>query len=257
MRKWLPSGGWWWVSPQFKVIKNHKSLVHHIETSLGLENNKVEELVNLLISNPPEKRTNKHTTFSKGKGSYDFDWQEDDSLPEGWKLAYYTPALATMVESPYEKFIKLLSPAGKCLSGRTIALRHMVAQKYSQNSIDKMQSGLWKDNYKSSEFLPKGWMVREKLGEDNKINYSFLSPSFDTIKSVKKLMAHMTNWDYEDKEINDTISHFKKERKLSLKKSRILGEQLELLPRGKGKLGEKCGVNLRRQENRRGVNIYR
>ena len=257
MRKWLTAGGWWWVSPEFKVIKNQKSLVQYIEASMCLEKNKVEELVNLLISNPPGKKTNKNPTLSRGKGSYDFDWQEDDSLPEGWKLAYYTPALATMVGSPSEKFIKLLSPAGKCLSGRTIALRHMVAQKYSQISIDKMQSGLWKDNYKSSEFLPKGWMVREKPGEDNKMNFNFLSPSFDTIKSVKKLMAHLKNWDYEDKEINDTICHFKRKRKTSVKKSRILREQLELLPTGKGKLGSRCGVNLGRQENRRGVNIYR
>ena len=107
-------------------------MVQYLQASLGKENNKVEELVNLLISNPPEQKTNKQPIFSKGKGSYDFDWQEDDSLPEGWKLAYYSPALATMAGARY---IKLLSPAGKCLSGRTVALRHMVAQKYSKKSI--------------------------------------------------------------------------------------------------------------------------
>ena len=252
MRKWLPSGGWLWVSPDFTVIRNQKSLVQYLQASPGPENKNVEEILNLLISNPPEKKANKNPKVSIGKGTYDFDWQEDESLPEGWKLAYYSPALATMAGARY---IKLLSPAGKCLSGRTIALRHMVAQRYSQKAIDKMQSGLWRDNYEQNEFLPEGWMVRKKPGEDGQINYNFLSPNFETIRSVKKLLTYMKKNDYEEEYIKSVIFNFQKDRRLSAKKRKFLGEQLELLQ--SEKLRSKCGVSLRRQENRRGFNIYR
>ena len=253
MRKWRPSSGWMWVSPQFTVLKNQKALVHYLQASIGPESAKLEELVNLLISNPPE--TNKNPAFTMGKGSFEFAWQEDSLLPEGWKLAYYTPALATMAGVPSDKFVKLLSPSGKCLSGRTIALRHMVAQKYSQKSIDKMQSGLWKDGYEQSMFLPKGWMVRKMVGEDEKINYKFLSPSFDTIKSVKKLLAYMKIKGHGDEDIKAVIYNFKKERKLPVKKSKILKKQVGML--AGGKLRSRCGVKLKQQENRSGVNIYR
>ena len=215
MRKWRVScGGWMWVSPQFTVLKNQKALVQYLQAGLGRESAEVEKLTELLISNPPVMNSTKNPACNKVKGDFDFSWQADSSLPEGWKLAYYTPALASMAAA---RCFKLLSPAGKCLSSRTSALRHMVAQKYSKKTISKMRSGLFKDGFEDSKFLPDGWMVREKTAT---VKYLFLSPNYETLNSVKKLVKYMNSRGLGEEQIKAAKEQFLKERRRVLFRER-------------------------------------
>ena len=97
MRKWgKGSHTWMWVSPTFQVIKNQKELVRHLEVALGMdrESTELEELVEQLMKDPPVQKAK--SKFNKVKGNFDFKWEEDESLPEGWKSSLFTPALAEM-----------------------------------------------------------------------------------------------------------------------------------------------------------------
>ena len=124
-----------------------------------------------------------------------YEWLEDESLPSGWKITYHTPSLDSMKDKLY---IKLLSPEGRCLHSRPQALRSMLVNQSSQEDLDKMQIGLEQDGFCVSGLIPKGWRLRK--GDSFCI---FLSPRFETIKSVKKMLEYLEAKGYsqEDKDM--------------------------------------------------------
>ena len=128
MRKWgKASRGWMWVAPDFRVIRNQKELVMHLEENMKMERSspEVAELVDVLMKNPPIEQIRR--PVAKMKSDFDFAWreaEESDILPEGWKvivspshwnhcdqtqsfqIALFTPALAEMAGCKYEKFLR-------------------------------------------------------------------------------------------------------------------------------------------------------
>ena len=68
-----------------------------------------------------------------------------------------------------------------------------------------MKNGLAKDGYCENRLVPTGWMVKQKK---HKSSLVMLSPSFETFKSVKKMLEHMEANKYSKEEIGKIKDNF-------------------------------------------------
>ena len=84
-----------------------------------------------------------------------YNWEEDESLPEGWKLR--------RIQGPKGKVL-LLAPNGDTFPTRQSALRFMIQNEMKQSDIEKMREGLHCENWHSHSLLPKGWKMRSAGG---------------------------------------------------------------------------------------------
>ena len=87
-----------------------------------------------------------------------YNWKEDESLPEGWKLRH--------IKGPRGK-VFLLAPNGDTFPTRQSALRFLVQNEMNQSDIEKMREGLHCENWHSHNLLPKGWKMRSVGKEKN------------------------------------------------------------------------------------------
>ena len=85
-----------------------------------------------------------------------YNWEKDDSLPEGWKLR--------RIKGPKGK-VFLLAPNGDSFPTRQSALRFLIQNEMKQSDIEKMREGLHCENWLSHNLLPKGWKMRS-AGKD-------------------------------------------------------------------------------------------
>ena len=85
-----------YLSPQFDFFQSHAKVLAFLQESgagkVFLENTKkeIEEETKL------KSRGRAGNVPSLKEATNAFDWQEDVSLPPGWKVAYYTPNLGSM-----------------------------------------------------------------------------------------------------------------------------------------------------------------
>ena len=123
-----------YLSPQFDFFQSHTKVLAFLQESGGGEEFLAitrEENETKLKS---RSRAGNVPSFKEATNA--FDWQEDETLPPGWKVAYYTPNLGSMkviLEFGYlssiprffqgKLFVKLLSPENKCFASRPQALR--------------------------------------------------------------------------------------------------------------------------------------
>ena len=80
-----------------------------------------------------------------------YNWEEDESLPEGWKLRH--------IKGPKGK-VFYLAPNGDSFQTRQSALRFLIQNDMRQSDIEKMREGLHCENWHSHNLLPKGWKMR-------------------------------------------------------------------------------------------------
>ena len=80
-----------------------------------------------------------------------YNWEEDESLPEGWKLRH--------IKGPKGK-VFYLAPNGDSFPTRQSALRFLIQNDMRQSDIEKMREGLHCENWHSHNLLPKGWKMR-------------------------------------------------------------------------------------------------
>jgi len=87
------------------------------------------------------------------KKSSDKTWLKDDpSVPPGWMLKY--------VQLNTNKVTKLMSPNGKLIQGRRMALKYMIQQNFHEDQIAEMKACLKVEGWSDTEELPKGWLYK-------------------------------------------------------------------------------------------------
>ena len=187
-----------WISPEFTVSRGERGLLRYLEEKFGIDNIKVERAFAELMQDDE-------------KGQNRTEWKDDNSLPPGWKMAFYKNSFPNSRAT-----LKFLSPEGKCLSGRTGTLRHMIAHNYEEEAINKIKYGLEMEGFIESVFLPAGWRVRTqhfKSRQSKQPTYFFLSPRFNIMKSVKKVLAYLHEQGTSKKVMNIIAEHFVTEKK--------------------------------------------
>ena len=97
----------------------------------------------------------------------------------------------------------------KILSLMTFFSRYMLANQSTSEDLLMMKNGLTKDGYCESGLMPTGWMVKLKK---HKSNFIMLSPSFETFKSVKKMLKHMEANSYSKESVQNIKDNFLTQR---------------------------------------------
>ena len=100
------------------------------------------------------------------------DWiLNDESIPRGWRIKRFR--FGKLLSS------KLLSPEGRMLQGRRVALKYMIDENYPKDKIEEMRALLKFDGWLSDSKLPEKWFYKKaKSG-----NMVFVSPSGEYFKS--------------------------------------------------------------------------
>ena len=100
--------------------------------------------------------------------SLDNEWEDDPSLPSGWKISWDLSSARNH---------KFKTRGGKVFIGRSSAIRVMISENYPENDLETMKNGFELDGWMPSALLPRGWMTK-RLPSDS---CSFLSPDFQII----------------------------------------------------------------------------
>ena len=77
------------LSPQFDFFNSHSKVLAFLKES-GVD----EEVLKKATEDQHFGRNSRGRSENIGKDA--FDWQEDETLPSGWKVAYYKPSLGSM-----------------------------------------------------------------------------------------------------------------------------------------------------------------
>ena len=85
----------------------------------------------------------------------------------------------------------------------------MLANQSTPEDLTMMKNGLAKDGYCESVLVPTGWMIKLKK---HKSNFIMLSPSFETFKSVKKMLKHMEENNYSKESVQKIKDNFLTQR---------------------------------------------
>ena len=144
-------------------------------------------------------------------------WEEDSSLPQGWKLRRHS--------GPKGKTF-YLAPNGDSFDTRVQALRFLITN--DMEGREKMRSGLGVENWHSHPLLPRGWRLRAREGEKN--SKTFLTKDAITITGYKQAARYI-----KDKLTEKEVARFEQlmaEEASSSRKEHYKWEEDESLPPG-------------------------
>merc|ERR1719318_17293 len=151
------------------------------------------------------------------------EWKDDPLLPTGWQSAWYETASGEK-KTKYQKFRN--GNDGRILNSRAQAVRLMMAEgRSSKEDIEKMKSSLPVDGWIPVDFLP-GWMRRKSSNGC----MNFLTPSFESIKSVKLALAYLASHNF-DAEIIERLKKTSFHDDGLLKRKKAPEESLESPPK--------------------------
>ena len=134
-------------------------------------------------------------------------WQENSSLPSGWKQSSRKIGLKNN-----EGYMpKYLSPDGKEMHSKVLILKQVRLHHddYSEEDRGKAMKLMEHDGWTRHESFPEDWMVRSK---DN----LYLSPKCDILRSCKKAIQYMEDNDYDTSVVDKVKSLVCKRGKGSL-----------------------------------------
>ena len=81
-----------YLSPQFDLFQSHPKVLAFLQESGAGD----DILESIREENETKRSRTGNAAPSLKEATNAFDWQEDKSLPPGWKVAYYTPNLGSM-----------------------------------------------------------------------------------------------------------------------------------------------------------------
>merc|ERR1712197_76118 len=108
------------------------------------------------------------------------DWQEDNTLPSGWKLRKHNGK----VDKTY-----FLSPGGDQFHSRRLALVHMIQNNHDSGAVDIMRSSMGLEGYEQSDLLPAKWVIRYR--HEAGLDVHIITDTGDTFLSFSSVMEMM------------------------------------------------------------------
>ena len=81
-----------YLSPRFDLFQSHPKVLAFLQESGAGD----DILESIREENETKRSRTGNAAPSLKEATNAFDWQEDESLPPGWKVAYYTPNLGSM-----------------------------------------------------------------------------------------------------------------------------------------------------------------
>ena len=113
------------------------------------------------------------------------EWTQDSTLPEGWSFNIGT----------YGKSFK--DPNDQTYTNRVEAIKSIIANSTSTDEVAFMRDSLKDDGWEEVEYLPTGWMLKEKedlnkKGQGKPVKTkNYLTPNLQILKSFENALVHM------------------------------------------------------------------
>ena len=213
------------------VLDSAENVVSYLEKSeknsglegFGIEDescddNIDEDTANLKEENSGENNPNEENKFSPpGK-----DWNEDSSVPTGWKIK----------KNVITGGVTLKNPQGKKFLTRLAALHYSKSQNGSQEEVDVLRESMTLEGWTRSDLLPPAWFYR-KNNHGERIFVTDTAQKIrgrtETVKFMRSSQAYSEE-DIEniDKFIMQEIQNPKQKKKVakSIKKFLTLKEKI-------------------------------
>ena len=164
-----------------KDCKHFKSFYKALDFMKGSGQFSIEDIANFETFSLDE---------SKKKRECIYEWDNDASLPKGWK---------TRRNAGQSGKTFYLSPTGEQFPSRRLILQHMIKEGYSEEEKSAMRRTLTIDGWETNANLPVGWLFREVSGK-NKSGISvavfLLSNEGVLFKSYKMAIEFMEESNY-------------------------------------------------------------
>ena len=80
-----------YLSPKFDLFQSHPKVLAFLQ-----ESGAGDDILESIREENETKRSRTGNAPPLKEATNAFNWQEDESLPPGWKVAYYTPNLGSM-----------------------------------------------------------------------------------------------------------------------------------------------------------------
>ena len=177
---------------------NYESLYKEVTHTPGNQN----YFANLKNSWNSQKVTSQNTTVKQEiKQEYTdvSKYQEDDDLPVGWKVYHLN-------NPTHPRSKNFMSPDEKIFTSVHGVLKYLLRTEGTADAIGDFKKYLTKDGWFETEFLPHGFLIRQKLSERG---FLALSPTFTLLKTFKELVGHLKQENYGDHVVQNYEDNFR------------------------------------------------
>ena len=169
-------------------LENVKSAVEYLQSE---DRDNLKAVDNIMSFN---KRTPTVKTEVKTEGH---QWEEDDTVPEGWKVRRVPQKDNTELEF-------FLTEAGKQINGRRPAIDFALKEDYDEDTVNALMKGLKKFGWEVDLNFPSGFLKRtvQKQSRGSQVLLTeFLTPDNKKCHSYCELLEYLINEGSYDDEV--------------------------------------------------------
>ena len=156
-----------------EVFDSYKTCISFMESRDEYSQVDINKILKLMDANTKYKNI-------PTKEAREQQWEEDGTLPPGWKVRKEERA-GTLTEI-------FLSNQGKQLVSRASALAHMVSLCHPEEDLLRLRSGLAVFGWEEDPFLPEGWLTRFSPRDQRTL---YLSPCHQQLDGSVALLEHL------------------------------------------------------------------
>jgi len=113
----------------------------------------------------------------------EMNWDsEDKTVPKEWKVGKFKDGRRGKV---------FKSPEGFIFQNRVKALEFMMHGNYPENLMSLMRNNLNEDGWLHDRSCPVRWKTRKVEDKDGRVDFEYLSPTFEVIPSMQEMLEFM------------------------------------------------------------------
>ena len=172
------------ISNTGEVFKSFVTAIEMMKTNFSFTEADINNLKLLMTEKSNQKRR-----------SLDI-WQEDETLPVGWR---FRKAVGTRTDKTL-----FLSPEGEQFQSRVTVLLHLINNNYPEDVVKVVRDSLHAEGFEMSGFLPKNWLFRSRSKSGYLTAVDFLSSDGQWLKSFSTVYKTIKdNKKYSQKDIDN------------------------------------------------------
>ena len=135
------------------------------------------------------------------KSKNGLNWHTDEDLPTGWTFAIFT----TERQGKLKRF---MDPQGKFWNSASQAIKNCFNENPHGETVRQFRKYLLnKDGWFETEYLPTGWIMRQKRSEKG---FYFLSNDYEKFNTSKAMYKHLREHKYGENAVKRFEDNYKK-----------------------------------------------
>ena len=183
--------GFNFLTPKFEQLRSFRLMINHFEQAGYKERviNDIKDKYNQRKITEEKRALNKPNVKREIKNEPDdvSKYHTDENLPAGWKVFNFQHP-GNRNRNYIIKNQHFLSPGKQVFSSIANVLKYLLNCGGFSEEIDIFKKYLLTQGWLSTEFLPPGYFVKQKMSERGFIS---ISPSFEHIKTLQNLVTNL------------------------------------------------------------------